>query len=193
MTSGSPTAKADRAQLSQKHPRNRPDSRPGSNSSSVLYSSRHRRLRRNVCRRQAFSRRRASTQLTRCLVQFACESCNSLLEDGVQSALYEPSPIRAPPLQHSQISLRSNQTNSGKAADTFDLPGPERNSDSDYRNRDYQQSRWTRSVEMTKIGNSNTCCRCPGWSPRTTAPVRKMVPVHKIERIQAVMSFRATR
>jgi len=41
----------------------------------------------------------------------------------------------------SQISLRRNQTNSGKAADIFDLPGPERNSDSDYRNRDYRQSR----------------------------------------------------
>jgi hypothetical protein len=41
----------------------------------------------------------------------------------------------------SQINLRRNQTNSGKIADIFDLSGPERNSDSDYRNRDYRQSR----------------------------------------------------
>jgi hypothetical protein len=49
-------------------------------------------------------------------------------------------PMRVWP-KRSQISLRRNQTNSGKIADIFDLPGPERNSDSDYRSRDYRQSR----------------------------------------------------
>jgi hypothetical protein len=41
--------------------------------------------------------------------------------------------------QRLQIGLRRNQTNSGKFAGIFDLPGAERNSDFDYRNRDYRQ------------------------------------------------------
>jgi hypothetical protein len=64
MTSGSPTAKADRAQQSRKHRRKRPGSRPDSNNSSSNSGVRSsRRRRRNACRRhRGFSRRRANAR-----------------------------------------------------------------------------------------------------------------------------------
>src|SRR5262249_41105193 len=64
MTSGSLTAKVDRAQPSRKHRRKRPDSQPDSNSSSSSGVRNSRRPRRNACRRhQGFSRRRGNSSV----------------------------------------------------------------------------------------------------------------------------------